>query len=84
MLELIFRKAGHGEPKAQVLPGFMLKLLAVFIPIMRELAEMEYQWRRDYVFEAPAFTKAFGADHVTPHEVAVEKTLEWFRQHPKP
>lgn len=84
MLELIFRLAGQGEPKAQVLPGFMLKILAVFIPIMRELAEMNYQWTADYVFEAPAFTKAFGADHVTPHEVAVERTLAWFRENPKP
>lgn len=84
LLEIIFRKAGHGEPKVQVLPGFMLKILAVFVPIMRELAEMNYQWTRGYVFEAPAFTKAFGAAHVTPHETAVERTLEWFRQNPKP
>jgi nucleoside-diphosphate-sugar epimerase len=83
MLELIFEAAGK-PMKAQAFPGWLLKLLAVFVPIMRELAEMEYQWRSDYVFEAPAFTKAFGADHVTPHVVAVEKTLAWFRANPKP
>jgi hypothetical protein len=66
------------------MPGWLLKLLAVFVPIMRELSEMEYQWRMSYVFEAPAFTKAFGADHVTPHAVAVGKTLAWFRDNPKP
>lgn len=84
LLELIFKSAGHEQVKAQALPGWLLKLLAVFVPIMRELSEMEYQWRGDYVFEAPAFTKAFGADHVTTHAVAVEQTLAWFRQHPKP
>lgn len=84
LLALIYREAGHSKPKAQAMPGWLLKILAVFIPIMRELAEMEYQWRHDYVFEAPAFTKAFGAEHVTPHAVAVERTLAWFRDNPKP
>jgi nucleoside-diphosphate-sugar epimerase len=84
MLALIYEQAGQGKVKAQAMPGWLLKLLAVFVPIMRELAEMEYQWRHDYVFEAPAFTKAFGADHVTPHAVALERTLAWFRANPKP
>jgi nucleoside-diphosphate-sugar epimerase len=84
MLDLIYKAAGQQKTKAQAMPGWLLELLAVFVPIMRELAEMEYQWRRDYVFEAPAFTKVFGANHITPHAAGVETTLEWFRKHPRP
>lgn len=84
LLELIYRAAGHEQAKVRAMPGWLLKLLAVFMPIMRELAEMEYQWRNDYVFEAPAFTKAFGAQHVTPHAEAVAATVAWFRANPKP
>lgn len=84
MIELIYAKASQAKAKVQAMPGWLLKLLAVFVPIMRELAEMNYQWVEDYVFEAPAFTEAFGAEHVTPHERAVELTLEWFRANPKP
>lgn len=83
LLALIFEQAGQPKVKAQALPGWLLKILAVFVPIMRELAEMNYQWQHDYVFEAPAYTKAFGAEHVTPHAEAVERTLAWFRAHPK-
>lgn len=84
LLELIFKAAGQTKAKVSVMPGAMLELLALFVPIMRELAEMQYQWVHDFVYEAPAFTAAFGADHVTPHERAVELTLEWFRANPKP
>jgi len=84
MLELIFAAAGQAKPKIQALPGFMTKLLGWFIPIMRELAEMQYQWERDYVFDCSQFTAKFGADHVRPHAETIVDTLAWFRDHPQP
>jgi nucleoside-diphosphate-sugar epimerase len=83
MLELIFRAAGHAEPKIQVLPGFMTRLLGWFIPIMRELAEMQYQWQRDYLFDCSQFTAKFGAGHVRPHAETIVDTLAWFRENPQ-
>ncbi len=84
MLELIFRAAGQPKAKIQALPGVMTKLLGWFIPIMRELAEMQYQWERDYLFDCSQFTAKFGADHVRPHAETVVDTLAWFREHPQP
>lgn len=84
MLDTIYRAAGHDKTKVQALPGFMTTALGWFIPIMRELAEMQYQWQRDYVFDCSQFTAAFGADHVRPHAQTVVDTLAWFRSHPKP
>jgi nucleoside-diphosphate-sugar epimerase len=77
MLELIYKAAGH-PMKARTLPKPILKLLALFVPIMRELAEMEYQWRMTFDFRHDKFDKAFKLD-VTPHEVGVRETLDWYR-----
>lgn len=38
----------------------MLRVLGLFIPIMRELVEMIYQYDRDYVFSSAKFDKRFG------------------------
>lgn len=82
MLGLIFAAAGH-PPKIRAMPGWLLRMLGWFIPIMRELAEMEYQWTMDYDFRCDRFKAAFGGE-VIPHAEGVRSTLEWFKAHPKP
>lgn len=82
MLEMIFRAAGH-PMRFRAMPTWMTPMIGWFVPVMRELAEMQYQWTDDYVFDATRFTESFGADHVVPHEEAVERTVAWFRDHPK-
>ncbi len=78
MLELIF--AAIGTPmKFQALPGFMLKVLGLFMPIMRELAEMNYQWEYDYDFRSDKIQQRFGVTP-TPHAQAVAETVAWFRE----
>ena len=37
----------------------MVRLLGLFIPIMRELVEMIYQYDRDYVFDSTKFETKF-------------------------
>ncbi|MCB9752941.1 MAG: NAD-dependent epimerase/dehydratase family protein [Myxococcales bacterium] len=83
LLEMIFAAAGH-EPRVRAMPTWLTPILGWFIPIMRELAEMQYQWIMDYDFRSAAFQEAF-ADEVTitPHADAVRETLAWFREHPK-
>jgi nucleoside-diphosphate-sugar epimerase len=84
LLDAIFRAAGHDKTKVQALPSFMTKALGWLIPIMRELAEMQYQWERDYVFDCSQFTAKFEAQHVRPHAQTVVDTLAWFRANPQP
>lgn len=65
-----------GKPaKITVLPIWMLKVLGLFIPIMGELAEMCYQFDRDYYFDSTKFCKRFNYTPVT-NEEAVRLTLE--------
>lgn len=82
MLEKIYAATGH-EMKVRAMPTWLTPILGWFIPVMRELAEMQYQWTDDLLFDACRFTEAFGADHVVPHDEAIARTVEWFRAHPK-
>lgn len=47
------------QPRSQVLSMFLLKILSLFVPIMKELKEMVYQYDRDYVFNSSKFEKQF-------------------------
>lgn len=47
------------KPKYRAVGKGMLSLLAVFMPFMRELKEMNYQYDRDYVFNSEKFCRRF-------------------------
>jgi nucleoside-diphosphate-sugar epimerase len=45
--------------KVFVIPLWMIKLLGIFMPLMKEMPEMMYQYDRDYVFDSSKFEKRF-------------------------
>ncbi len=47
------------EPRYQIVSKFMLRIIGIFNPIMREMIEMLYQYDRDYVFDSSKFEKYF-------------------------
>lgn len=47
------------DARYQVIPKLMLRLSGLFVPIMREMVEMIYQYDRDYVFNSHKFEKRF-------------------------
>jgi nucleoside-diphosphate-sugar epimerase len=57
-----------------------VRALGLFSPIMRELAEMLYEWERPYVVDHSKFERAFGAP-TTAHREAIRETVAWFRAH---
>lgn len=42
-----------------VLPDWLVRTIGVFVPIMKELAEMNYQYDRDYYFDSAKFNNFF-------------------------
>lgn len=46
--------------KVQTAPRWMLKLLGIFMPILRENDEMMYQFEHDYRFDSSKIESAFG------------------------
>lgn len=57
-IEAIAKEMGV-KPKYQIATRFIVKLLGLFIPIMREMPEMLYQYDRDYVFNSDKFRRHF-------------------------
>ncbi|MFM2145715.1 MAG: hypothetical protein RL732_551 [Bacteroidota bacterium] len=55
----LFAETMHKKAGVQVLPGAGIKLLGWFIPILKEMYEMRYQYDRNYYFNAEKFRKAF-------------------------
>lgn len=49
----------HKKPKLLVLPGWLLKIMGIFSPLMKELEEMSYQYKYDYYFDSSKFEEAF-------------------------
>jgi len=47
------------KPTYQVAPKFLIRLMGLFAPMMRELPEMMYQYDRDYVFDSSKFENRF-------------------------
>jgi nucleoside-diphosphate-sugar epimerase len=47
------------KPKAVVAPPFLVKLMGIFNPLMREMKEMLYQYDRDYNFDSSKFETVF-------------------------
>ncbi|NND05615.1 MAG: NAD(P)H-binding protein [Saprospiraceae bacterium] len=56
-------KEFDAEPKYQTAPKWLVRIIGLFVPIMKELVEMMYQYDRDYVFNSDKFEQRF---RVTP------------------
>ena len=55
----LFNKEMGMSKKIKLMPMWTLKLLGIFIPILREMPEMMYQNDRDYYFDSSKFNKRF-------------------------
>jgi nucleoside-diphosphate-sugar epimerase len=71
---LIAKETG-AAPKIQTVPSWMMKILGLFVPIMREFPEMLYQYQQDYVFDSTKFEQRFGWVATEP-ETGVKVMLE--------
>lgn len=54
-----FAKELGVKARIQVAPKFLIRLMGIFNPTMKEFVEMLYQYDRDYVFDSTKFEKAY-------------------------
>lgn len=66
------------DHKYSVLPHWLIKSIGLFVPIMRELAEMNYQYDRDYYFDSSKFIEHFDF-RPTPNAKAVKQAIDQLR-----
>lgn len=66
-----------GQPLAlSRVPPAVMKLVGIFVPIVRELNEMAYQWEEPFVVDDGRFRARFG-DLATPADAAARATARW-------
>jgi nucleoside-diphosphate-sugar epimerase len=70
----ILAKQLGSAPKLAILPGFMVNLLAVFIPLLREIKELRYQLAEDYKFDSTKIENKYGLKS-TPLEDGLKACL---------
>jgi nucleoside-diphosphate-sugar epimerase len=70
------------RPQMTRVSPLMLRTLGVFSPVIREVAEMAYQFEEPYVVDGSKFMRAFGFTP-TPHRQALVETVAWYRAHLK-
>ncbi len=56
------------EARIQTVPLWMIRLLGLFIPVMKEFPEMLYQFEQDYIFDSTKFERRFGISATPPIE----------------
>ncbi len=56
------------EGKIQSIPIWMLRILGLFAPAMKEFPEMIYQYEQDYYFDSSKFEKEFGMVATSPED----------------
>ncbi len=75
----LFASSMETKNKYTVLPNWLVKSLGIFVPIIGELAEMNYQYDRDYYFDSTKFNNYFNFKP-TPNEIAVKKAIEQIKK----
>ena len=77
-LERIYAAAGT-PLKVQMAGPLMVKVLGLFVPMMREVGVVLYQWQEPWISDWSAFESAFGPFERTPLDDAIATTLGWWR-----
>lgn len=73
-----FAKEFGVKPKYQVGTHFLIRVMGIFNPLMKEMVEMLYQYDRDYVFDSSKFEKAFDMKP-TPYHEGIKKVAESYK-----
>jgi hypothetical protein len=79
-LHTVAEQAGSTK-KLVVFNRFVISLLALFMPVMREVKEMLYLFENAVLLDDSKVRKLFPNFKPTPPPVAVTETLQWFSHH---
>ncbi len=74
-IEMVFQELGQ-PPKMRVISRPMMLLAGLFSPMIRESAEVYYQFERPFIMDSSKFEHAFGKQ-VTPHREAIREILRF-------
>src|SRR2546428_3030563 len=71
----LFAKEMNVKPNYSNLKGWMVRGIGLFIPVMKEIHEMLYQYDRDYFFDSTKFNNRFQFK-TTPYQEGIKKIIQ--------
>lgn len=77
VFEVLARLAGLPTPTVRALPAWQLRAARAFIPSVRELEEVAYQFQRPFVIDSSTYQTTFGTQPTPMHD-ALAATLVWW------
>jgi nucleoside-diphosphate-sugar epimerase len=80
LLDLVAGEVGH-QVAVRSLPKLAVRALGLVNPMVRELAEMAYEFDQPFVLDTSKYESAFGAAG-TPLASAIAATVAWYRTWP--
>jgi nucleoside-diphosphate-sugar epimerase len=82
LLDLVAMQVGHPVGIRSV-PKVAVRALGLVNPLMRELAEMSYEFEEPFVLDTSKYESTF-ATSPTPLETAIADTIAWYRTRLEP
>ena len=77
LLDLLAGVVGH-PVRIRTTPKFVLRALGLVNPLIRELAEMEYEFEEPFLLDTTKYEATFGPAG-TPLLAAITETVAWYR-----
>ncbi len=71
--------ATHTLPRMGAYRNRFLRIAGLFSPAAREMVELMYEFEQPLLLDGRKFAAAFPEFTFTPHQEAVGRTVEWFR-----
>jgi nucleoside-diphosphate-sugar epimerase len=78
LVEAIYRQADRPHARLRQVHPFLLRLVALANPTVRELLEMQYQFEEPFIVDSSKIATRLGV-HATPLEQAIADTLAAYR-----
>jgi nucleoside-diphosphate-sugar epimerase len=75
MINAIRKAVGNPKIKVHRTPWLLMRLLSPFVPLFRELLEMQYLWNVPIRMDNDRLKTALGSEPHTPLDIAVRDTL---------
>jgi len=77
IINMVFTEAGH-KPRYTIATKLILQGLGIFMPPVREVVEMLYQFEKPFVVDSSKFERTFGVKG-TPMDEVVRQTVAWYK-----
>jgi nucleoside-diphosphate-sugar epimerase len=78
MIQALGTAAGKKDVTVGSIPPFVLSVMGLLVPTIRELHETMYQFNQPFVMDSTAMTETFGLTP-TSLDASLDATIAWFR-----